>query len=66
MCPTIRLWTSFFGSSSRHLSKASLAASAKSSLPEIPSLLPNLDSPADIMETNGLLVMWFTSKFGVW
>lgn len=52
---------SFIGFRLGHLSKASFAASAKSSLQYIPSSRPNLDNPADTIETNGLLTNHRTS-----
>ena len=52
---------SFIGSRLGHLSKASLVASAKSSRHISPSRRPNLDNPADTIETNGLLTNHRTS-----
>jgi hypothetical protein len=48
---------SFFGLRFGHFSKASIAASAKSSLALTPSILPNLDMPAETIEANGLPVI---------
>ncbi len=53
---------SFLGSRLGHLSKASPAASTKSSLPNSPSLFPNFDKPADTMETNGFPINYFASN----
>ncbi len=51
--PMMSPFTSFLGSRSGHLSKASIAASTKSSLPVHSSLLPNLDMPAEMTATRG-------------
>ena len=54
MCPMNMALMSRLGSSFGQRSNASLTASAKISREYKPSCFPNLESPADMIETSGL------------
>ena len=63
--PTNSAFMSFLGLRLGHFWKASMAASEKSSLALMPSILPNLLMPADTIEASGLPVISLSSPYEV-